>query len=86
LSELSGRRGDADDVGSLEQLIQDGLRKAVVAEHWTDPRNGRMYALCRLELKQFKESFARSSGVDPALRGILLDNADRQHARMAGTR
>ncbi len=83
LAGLAGNRVDGDDDGGMEQLIQDGLRKAVVTDHWTDDRDGRMYALCRLDLKQFKESLAHSSAFDMSQRSALLEMADRQHARMA---
>jgi hypothetical protein len=71
------------DDALLDQLLQEGLRKAVVTEHWIDPRDGGMYALCRLDLKQFKETLARNSALEMSIRNAWIGMADRQHARMA---
>ena len=70
------------EAGALEQVVQDGLANAVVTDHWSDPRDGRMYALCSIDLKKFKESVAFSRGLDMSLRSTLLDKADQQHAQM----
>jgi hypothetical protein len=72
------------DEGSLEHFVTDVLRKAMVTEHWTDPRDGRMYALCRLDLPQFKEALTHSSALEAPLRNHWLNMADREHARMVG--
>ncbi len=83
VTELSSGQPEGGE-GRLEQLIQESLGKGVIVEHWTDPRDGSMYALCRLGLAQFKETLMRSGAFDTASRMTLLEKADRQHARMAG--
>lgn len=80
---VSGTPGD-DGQETLEPIVLESLNSATIVDHWTDPRDGRLYALCRLDLTHLKENLARTSLVDPSLRNAWLNSADRQHGRMAG--
>ena len=79
--EHRGADDSAVDV-SFHSLIQTSLRNATIVNHWTDSRDGRMYALCRLNLMAFKEDLAHDRQLEMALRNAMLDRADRVHAQM----
>jgi len=81
------KNGHVENAGSqisFHPLIQTMLRDAVIEDHWTDSRDGRLFALCRLNLETFKKNLARDRKLEMALRNTMLDRADRVHAQMAG--
>lgn len=71
---------------SFHTLIQNVLRDATIVDHWTDPRDGRLYALCRLDLDAIKENLARDRELEMALRNAMLSRADQVHAQMTAHR
>ena len=67
---------------SFHSLIQTTLRDATVVDHWTDTRDGRLYALCRLGLTSVKEHLAHDRDLEMALRNAMLSRADQVHDQM----
>ena len=81
LAASAGKAGDQDP-GVLQPLAQASLNRAVIVDHWIDPDSGRLYALCRLNMASFKDTLAAYRMLPADSRKTMLENAERQHARM----
>lgn len=66
----------------IGSLVRSAMKHAVISDQWSDPEQGRLYALCRLDLGLFNQVLASQSAIDPALRSAMAAEAEKVHAMM----
>lgn len=66
----------------IGDLVRNALKLSVISDHWSDPGQGRLFALCRLDLIRFKQVLATQASIDPALRDAMAREAENVHALM----
>jgi hypothetical protein len=69
---------------SLNLLVRQVMHRAIVVDHWVDPQNRRMKALCTLDLRQYQDVLAQQTSMDPRLRASMHNHADVVHDQLAG--
>jgi hypothetical protein len=75
----------ADELqASLNLLVRQAMRHAIVVDHWVDPRSKRMKALCALDLAQYQDVLAQQASMDPRLRASMHNHAEMVHDQLAG--
>ena len=65
-------------------LVRNALKSSVISDQWSDPEQGSLYALCRLDLEGFKQVLASQATIDPALRDAMAAEAENVHAVLVG--
>ncbi len=77
----------ADQVqASLNMLVRQVMHGAIVVDHWMDPRNKRMKALCTLDLVQYQSVLAQQTFMDPRLRSSMQNYSEMVYDQLAGVR
>jgi hypothetical protein len=69
---------------SLNLLVRQVMHRAIVVDHWVDPRSKRMKALCTLDLAQYRDVLARQTAMDPRLRASMHNHCEMVHDQLAG--
>jgi hypothetical protein len=75
---------------SEEQHVEQALRSfskttlhgAEVVDHWKDPEDGSLYALCKLDLLAFKGALDDFEELDEKVRDYVRSNADKMHEEL----
>jgi hypothetical protein len=75
----------ADQVrASLNMLVRQAMQRAIVVDHWTDPQNRRMKALCTLDLAQYQSVLAQQTFMDPGLRSSMQHYSEMLFDQLSG--
>ncbi len=75
----------ADQVqASLIMLVRQAMQRAIVVDHWTDPQNGCMKALCTLDLTQYQAVLAQQTFMDPRLRSSMQHYSEMLFDQLSG--
>lgn len=75
----------ADQVkASLNMLVRQVMHRAIVVDHWVDPRSKRMKALCALDLAQYQDVLAQQTFMDPRLRSPMQAYAEMVFNQLSG--
>lgn len=75
----------ADQVrASLNMLVRQVMRRAIVVDHWVDPLSKRMKALCTLDLEQYQTVLAKQTFMDPRLQSPMQTYAEMVYDQLAG--
>lgn len=69
---------------SLNLLVRQVMHSAIVVDHWVDPRNKRMKALCTLDLAQYQAVLAQQTSMDPRLRSSMQHYSEMVYDQLAG--
>jgi hypothetical protein len=80
----------ADGEQMIGGLVRDAMKLSVISYQWndlgndpgSDPENGRLYALCRLDLDRFKQVLATQTAIAPDVRAAMAGEAENVHAMM----
>jgi len=64
-------------------LVRNALKSSAIRDQWSDPEQGRLYALCQLDLERFKQILATQASIDPAMRDAMAAEAQSVHSMMA---
>ena len=59
------------------------LNGAIIVDHWTDPADGTIYALAKLDMNSVKKSFPGMKGIAADAKEYYMQNADRAFAELA---
>lgn len=66
---------------NIEQTIKtfsaNTLSGVMIIDHWTDPSDGTLYALARLDLDRFKENIQQARELNAAVRDYVRQNAEK---------
>jgi hypothetical protein len=65
-------------------LVRQAMQRAIVVDHWVDPSNKRMKALCVLDLMQYQNVLAKQTAMDPRLRASMHHHSEMVHDYLAG--
>lgn len=68
---------------ALKALVHKAMQQAIITDHWAEPVQGRMFALCRLELDDFRKALNNHRGLQADLRMTMLDNLEVVHAQLS---
>lgn len=69
---------------SLNLLVRQVMHRAIVVDHWVDPRSKRMKALCALDLARYQAVLAQQSAMDPRLRASMHYHSEMVYDQLAG--
>jgi len=64
---------------ALKTFSKTTLHGATIIDHWQDPEDKTMYALCKLDLLAFKEALNDYKELDAKVRDYVRDNAEKMH-------
>jgi hypothetical protein len=64
-------------------VVRKAMQRAVISDHWSEPREAGMLSLCRLSLADVKMVLSNSGTLDESMRSAMVSRADRVHARLA---
>lgn len=64
-------------------LVRKAMQRAVVCDHWNEPREAGMLSLCRLSLAEVKMVLSNSGILDESMRSAMVSGAETVHARLA---
>lgn len=66
---------------NVEQTIKtfsaNTLSGVVIIDHWTDPSDGTLYSLARLDVDRFKENIQQAKELNAAVRDYVRANAEK---------
>jgi hypothetical protein len=65
-------------------VVREAMQQAVIIDHWNEPQESKMLALCRLDLTDLKMVLSATEALDEGMRSAMISRADRVHARLAG--
>jgi hypothetical protein len=69
---------------SLNLLVRRVMHRAIVVDHWVDPRSKRMKALCVLDLAQYQAVLAQQTAMGHRLRAAMHNHSEMVHDQLAG--
>lgn len=64
---------------ALKTFSKTTLHGATIIDHWLDPDDGTMYALCELDMLAFKEALDAYKELDSKVRDYVRENAEKMH-------
>ena len=64
---------------ALKTFSKTTLHGAAIVDHWQDPKDMTMYALCELDLFAFKEALDNYKELDSKVRDYVRENAEKMH-------
>ncbi|MEN8246395.1 MAG: hypothetical protein ABFS43_16015 [Thermodesulfobacteriota bacterium] len=64
---------------ALKTFSKTTLHGATIIDHWQDPKDKTMYALCKLDLLAFKEALDDYKELDSKVRDYVRENAEKMH-------
>ncbi len=67
----------------LNTLVQAMLCDALIIDHWFDSHEGKLFALCRVDLAAFKQRLQTYSPLDPEIRHAMELQADDLHTELS---
>ncbi|MBI4423736.1 MAG: hypothetical protein HY554_08415 [Elusimicrobia bacterium] len=67
----------------LKSKTQVTLRGAMPIDHWKDPSDGTMYALCKLDMGAFKNTLDQAKELDAKTRDFVRANAEKAFDELA---
>jgi hypothetical protein len=67
----------------LGTVVRKAMQRAVVCDHWNEPRETGMLSLCRLGLSDFKMVLSGSGALNEPMRSAMVSGAEKVHARLA---
>lgn len=66
---------------NIEQTIKTfsatTLSGVIIIDHWTDPSDGTLYSLARLDLDKFKDNIQQARELNAAVRDYVRENAEK---------
>ncbi len=66
---------------NIEQTIKTfsatTLSGVIIIDHWTDPADGTLYSLARLDLDKFKDNIQQARELNAAVRDYVRENAEK---------
>ncbi|HEY5595035.1 MAG TPA: LPP20 family lipoprotein [Nitrospiria bacterium] len=76
---------------SEEQYIEQAIKTfssatlsgVMIIDHWTDPSDGTLYSLARLDLESFKNSLEKIKELNSAVRDYVKKNAEKSFDNLA---
>ncbi|HEY5600338.1 MAG TPA: LPP20 family lipoprotein, partial [Candidatus Manganitrophaceae bacterium] len=80
-STTAGDFSKTSEEQNIEQTVKtfsaSTLSGVVIIDHWTDPSDGTLYALARLDLDKFKETLDRAKELNASVRDYVRKNAEK---------
>ena len=67
---------------ALKTFTKATLHGARIIDHWTDPADGSLFALCELDLFAFKGALDEYKELDEKVRDFVRDNAEKMHGQL----
>ena len=67
---------------ALKTFSKTTLHGATIIDHWQDPEDKTMYALCKLDLLAFKEALDDYKELDSKVRDYVRENAEKMHGEL----
>lgn len=67
---------------ALKTVTQVSVRGARVLEHWKEPESGTLYALVKLDLKEFKSALEGLQEIDPELKSFVRARAEQSFEQL----
>lgn len=67
---------------ALKTFSKTTLHGATIIDHWQDPDDKTMYALCKLDLLAFKEALDEYKELDSKVRDYVRENAEKMHGEL----
>lgn len=68
---------------ALKMLVHQAMQRAIVTDHWADPEQGRLLALCRLNLEDFEAALSAHRGLRADVRAAMLSNLESVHTQLS---
>lgn len=62
---------------SIKTFSANSISGVVIIDHWTDPADGTIYSLARLDLDKFKENIQQAKELNAAVRDYVRKNAEK---------
>ncbi|MBI3551054.1 MAG: hypothetical protein HY077_00930 [Elusimicrobia bacterium] len=62
---------------TLKSFAKFTLHGAIIVDHWKDPTDGTMFALCKLDMKAVEQTLADSKELDSKVRDYVKANAEK---------
>jgi hypothetical protein len=67
---------------ALKSFTKTTLHGARVIDHWIDPGDGTLFALCEMDLLAFKEALNDYKELDAKVRDYVRENAEKLHEQL----
>ncbi len=67
---------------ALKTFSKTTLHGAAIIDHWQDPEDKTMYALCQLDLLAFQEALDNYKELDAKVRDYVRENAEKMHGEL----
>jgi hypothetical protein len=64
---------------ALKTFSKTTLHGATIVDHWQDPADMTMYALCELDMFAFKDALDTYKELDSKVRDYVRQNAEKMH-------
>jgi hypothetical protein len=68
---------------TLKNFAKFTLHGAVIIDHWKDPSDGTMFALCKLDMAAVQKTLSDSKELDTKMRDYVKANADKAFDELA---
>lgn len=90
-STIGGAAVTGDSATSEEQHIEQAIKTfsavtlngVMIIDHWTDPADGTLYSLARLDLDSFSNSLDKMAELNSAVRDYVRKNAEKSFDGLA---
>jgi hypothetical protein len=67
---------------ALKSFTKTTLHGARIIDHWIDPGDGTLFALCEMDLLAFKEALNDYKELDAKVRDYVRENAEKLHGQL----
>lgn len=67
---------------TLKGFTEITLSGATIVDHWTDPSDGTLYSLAKLDLAAFKNTLNQSKELNAAVKQMVIQNADKAFSEL----
>lgn len=68
---------------ALKALVHRAMQRAIVTDHWADPQQGRLLALCQLTLADFSAVLKDHRGLRTDMRAAMQANLEIVHVQLS---
>ncbi len=68
---------------ALKALLKQAMQHAIVTDHWMDPEQGQLFALCRLDLLDFNAVLNDDQLLDADMRAAMQGNLEEVHDQLS---
>jgi hypothetical protein len=82
-ADAGGPDGPDELAPVLKALVRQAMQQAIVTEHWADPQQGRLFALCRLNLVDFEAALKAQKELRADMRSVMERNLERVHTQLS---